>query len=1399
MLALGLVVFSFSRPVLADPSGGRIISGSGAISRTPGSSMINQVSDRLIIEWDSFDTSNDQSVRFIQPSASSSVLNRVLSNSATIFDGTLFANGNVVIVNQAGIHFGPNSRVDVGSLIASTADISNSNFLNKRLIFDRPGRPDASITNAGSITVRDSGLAALVAPGVENSGLIQAHLGTVILGAGEAHTVDFNGDGLMSFTITKPTKANPKRRDGTALGALVTNSGTVQADGGSIVMAARQASRVVDNAINMSGVARANSVGLRNGKIVLSGGKRGRVRVSGKIRAGGKKSGQRGGSVHVTGRDIIVAGGDIDAGGHVSGGEVLIGGAYKGGPLDGASSIGYLDSDGLVSILTGNNAGAAGDTYIPTSSTVFFGSDATINVSGLDNGDGGQVILWADQTAVFNGLIFSRGGNLGGDGGFIETSAAGRLGVGATAQVDARAPNGTAGDWLLDPFSVVIAFPNVTNPPGPVSDPITTTFSGPVGAAISATLEQIANADDTTSMLTVAPSVLNAATANVSIVATDTISFVDPVSMFNPGVGITAKAGGSISVRGGIATNNGDITLISNNFSIDAAIDAGTGTVLFDRVTEGTFTVNESAPFGTTSLGGAALDLVSAGNLLIGDPIAASNRISGIYLSGADGQGGHDFTSHISGLTQFNALAGASAIAVEGSHLYPMAEFNTQNGVIDVMNGTVNEATGSLELYADTVNLDGKLIAGTFVGGNAATVNVLSDTGGATIQNAVDVTSAGALVNLPVGAFDSFVVDRDTITIRGDGSSTVIDVANGPIEVAADGITLQDLLILGSSMPGETGILLDGTSAPLLTGASILNVSMASLEYGIESIGDIGDGNAATPDVTIAGNSASDRVSVTDTLVNAINLSDSDDNAVYEIRNLVIQDSVEDFDALSTGGDAIRISGTGGLTIDNVDIFGAGGDGLVVINALTGSALATVSNTRIGTAEAPIAGDGISFTGGLLGNSTLSIESTNSISASGRALKVTNLQSPSTLAINGGTLNGLQGALLVDNTFAAGLQGRIVVGDAAFIGGAGSTVFDIRTSAGGAGLLIDFTGASGTTIAGGVTGISLSGPGIALVGNTLGTIALSDLTGSFITLADGVGGTGTISVFDASNILFDGLLPSALGNDQLSSLELFLTHFPDDNSLGLIDLGLAFDGASPEVPGVAEQDLPNSLAFEPTDDTVPSLIASINDLDLLRQPDNPLRTGQISEVFRYPVQDALYVFEQGFFQAVASGVLGPRFTAVRDRLDNDLTSRIVADLSEITRRCGLLPEEYRIDCLGKGYSFLARTAPDSPDYQAIREELARAGRRLQTIAKRYRDKAKPKRNLPKTSNTASSYAWESVPVKIRKLEDATSEATSVIEESQTRLLRSAENSSRRRIHYSRVSRSLGASRRILRS
>ena len=59
------------------------------------------------------------------------------------------------------------------------------------------------------------------------------------------------------------------------------------------------------------------------------------------------------------------------------------------------------------------------------------------------------MILWSDVLTTFAGTIFARGGEHGGNGGFVEVS--GKQQLAFTGLVDTRAPNGRAGTLLLDP------------------------------------------------------------------------------------------------------------------------------------------------------------------------------------------------------------------------------------------------------------------------------------------------------------------------------------------------------------------------------------------------------------------------------------------------------------------------------------------------------------------------------------------------------------------------------------------------------------------------------------------------------------------------------------------------------------------------------------------------------------------------------------------------------------------------------------------------------------------------------------------------------------------------------------------------------------------------------------
>ena len=100
--------------------------------------------------------------------------------------------------------------VDTAGFLATTNDIANDDFMAGRYNFSIPGRPDASIVNLGTITAHDGGFAALVAPGVRNSGTITANLGNVALAPGNAFTLDFYGDKLITLGVDDSIAATVK-------------------------------------------------------------------------------------------------------------------------------------------------------------------------------------------------------------------------------------------------------------------------------------------------------------------------------------------------------------------------------------------------------------------------------------------------------------------------------------------------------------------------------------------------------------------------------------------------------------------------------------------------------------------------------------------------------------------------------------------------------------------------------------------------------------------------------------------------------------------------------------------------------------------------------------------------------------------------------------------------------------------------------------------------------------------------------------------------------------------------------------------------------------------------------------------------------------------------------------
>ena len=198
----------------------------------------------------------------------------------------------------------------------------------------------------GTITATSGGFAALVAPGVRNSGTITATLGTVALASGNSFTLDMYGDKLITLAVGDSIASKViDVATGRPLKSLVSNTknGTLSANGGRVELTAAAARAVVDSVINTRGVIRANSIGRHNGMIVLNAATGGSkpagaptqtIKLAGTISAAGKHRGTKGGTIVVSGEHIKVANAKIDASGRRGGGKILIGGDWGGGHPD---------------------------------------------------------------------------------------------------------------------------------------------------------------------------------------------------------------------------------------------------------------------------------------------------------------------------------------------------------------------------------------------------------------------------------------------------------------------------------------------------------------------------------------------------------------------------------------------------------------------------------------------------------------------------------------------------------------------------------------------------------------------------------------------------------------------------------------------------------------------------------------------------------------------------------------------------------------------------------------------------------------------------------------------------------------------------------------------------------
>ena len=760
----------------------------------------SQQSPHAILDWQTdFQQPASHSLEFRQD-AGFVVLNQSPGERASDFWGRVVCDATCIFANRAGINFQDGSFVDVGQVIAAAGDLAQSDFLAGQYHFTGL---DGRVTNAGHM--QGQGIA-LLGRSVANFGHVETPNGSFVMAAGnEIQLRDHNSPIVIQSSLGAP--------DDLGGGPAVENTGTIEAGNGRVRLAAG----------DMLSFAIRNTGSIRGGSITLEAGEGGGVEVRGVLDAAdrgaaGPDGETRGGEIDVFGDFVsIQAGALLDASGAGGGGRVRVGGEFQGG--DGAPT--------------------ARGTYVHTTSELR--ADAT------ERGNGGEIIVWADEIAQIYGTLSATGGPLGGSGGFVETSGKQWLDITRAPNLRALsgAPGDLGGDWLIDPnnITIVAAGCDQSDPacldPGlsqaQIENPLFQLDGGPVirptvddseiqAGLISGALEQGVNVTiltdtiaaqqgdqngDITVLAAITPDATNASPgsrATLSLLAANNLIVNAAIGVFpDPNADPTAASNLALSLvlrAGDLSQNQNPLPAdeIPNayvgNLEINADINTGGGAVVLDGINVivgadittdgGTLAISSFA--GNITLGGA-IDTTTAtrddeGNELFGGAVAVFGEAIRVPNSGAQPGESLVIGGNIVVAGTVNTDGGTVALFTTGGNINVAGEVDTS--VLQALDTPV--AGGNIEMRARRTE---------FPPLSSQDPEALTEGGGITVAEGARLVTGGGDVTLGLDATSS-TASAYQIVVNGQIDSTgAADAVGGAvILVTADegaSVTIADL------------------------------------------------------------------------------------------------------------------------------------------------------------------------------------------------------------------------------------------------------------------------------------------------------------------------------------------------------------------------------------------------------------------------------------------------------------------------------------------------------------------------------------------------------------------------------------------------------------------------------
>lgn len=781
--AIALAVAScFAAPaVLANPTGASVANGQVSIHQQGNLLQITN-SPNAIINWQGFSIGANEITRFLQQSASSAVLNRVIGQNPSAILGALQSNGRVFLINPNGIVFGANAQVDVAGLVASTLQLSDADFLGGKLNFTEAAGA-GSVVNEGAITTPSGGQVYLVGASVENKGLIRSPQGDVVLAAGNRVELVSPGTPNLRVEITAPDNEAVNMgsivADAGRVGiyaGLIDHSGTIRADSaqltenGRVVLKATQSATLEAGSVTAANGPTGGSVTVESGDTTL---------VAGAIEAKGVEG--EGGTVHVLGNKVgLIGSASIDVSGETRGGAALVGGDFQGANPE-----------------------------VQNAWRTYVGPETTIAADAVTSGDGGKVIVWSDDTTRYYGNISARGGAQGGDGGFVEVS--GKANFDFNGRVNVGASAGRAGTLLLDPQNITIQDIQLPSPSD--DDQLATP---PVGAIYFADGGLGSN-------FSLSDEALEALMGNVVLQATQDITVSAPLSggldfvNQTAGTRVVFQAGQNITIFSPVTTHGGDLYLEADSPHVPVPPGGGGNGVGQVKINAAISTRGSGANGGLITLIGGG-DKNTGGFDLQDDVLAGTGGIQ-ISLSAA---GTLDLGVGAPGATQ---LSSQDIVHLQTTGALVIGQATTGgtdglglNAQMLTVNSITNSAAGPIPLSPQS----------------GSSFQLIAGPGGITLDRAITafqdvvVTTSGA-VNLndtidTTAGNDNLTINAGNLVLGPSGS---IDVGTGVCSL--NGGLCPGFIGSGGSSGGSSGLPL-GVEPPSV---SPENVLVASTDQGV--------------------------------------------------------------------------------------------------------------------------------------------------------------------------------------------------------------------------------------------------------------------------------------------------------------------------------------------------------------------------------------------------------------------------------------------------------------------------------------------------------------------------------------------------------------------------------------